>query len=196
MRTAYLLDLDGTLTTVELLPLIAREVGLQQRIGELTRRTMAGEIPFYDSLRLRVDLLCDVPLSDVHEVVAAVPLHERLWQWASERADRCWIVTSNLDIWIAPLVQRIGLPVYSSAAHLDGDRVRLDRILVKQDVLSGFRSWRTVMIGDGANDAGILSEADVGVAAALLHPLAPVVLGAADYVAHEEEALCRLLSRL
>lgn len=196
VRTAYLLDLDGTLTTVELLPLIAREVGLEQRVADLTRRTMAGELAFYDSLRRRVEMLADVPLATVHEIVSSVPVHEQLLGWARQRADQCWIVTSNLDVWISPLLARLGLPAYSSTAHVENGRVCLDTVLVKPDVLADFATWRTVMVGDGANDAGIMAQADIGVASALMHPPAPVVIEAADYLALEEETLCHLLSRL
>ena len=55
-RTAFLFDLDGTITATELLPLIAREIGLGEDMAAATRRAMSGLEPFPDSLRARVEL--------------------------------------------------------------------------------------------------------------------------------------------
>lgn len=196
MQTAYLFDLDGTLTSVELLPLIAREVGLEQPIRELTERTMAGEIAFPESFRHRVHLLSEVPTETVAEIVCAAPVHDQLLAWVAENREQCWVVTSNLDCWVAPWLRQNQLRGFTSSSSITEGRVSIHEILYKQDVLSQFEGMRTVMVGDGANDAEILMEADVGVANALVHPVPDVVLEVADYLAHTEESLCTLLTRL
>lgn len=193
-RTAYLFDLDGTLTATELLPLIAVEVGLSEQIGALTSATMAGEVPFDASFTRRVELLGGVPVQRVAEIVEAAPVMTRLLAWIGERRDHCWVVTGNLDCWVQPWLDRHGLRGFTSTAHIDRGRVHVGRILRKESVLRHFSGMRTVMIGDGANDAQIISQADVGIACAILHPVPPVVIEVADYVVMDEEVLCRTLS--
>jgi soluble P-type ATPase len=79
---------------------------------------------------------------------------------------------------------------------VEDGRTTVESILTKSEVLAHFRGARTVMVGDGANDAEILREASVGVACALTRPVPRVVMEVADYMVADEEGLCRLLSRL
>lgn len=194
--TVYLFDLDGTLTAAELLPLIAREVGLEAEIAALTEATMAGEVPFDASFRRRVDLLSGIPVSRVADIVAGAPVLDSLLSWVTARADRCWVVTGNLDCWVRPWLDRHGLRGFASTARVEQGRVHVGQILRKESVLTHFSGARTVMVGDGANDAQIISQATVGIASAVVHDVPRVVLEVADFVAMDEEVLCRTLSRL
>ena len=196
MTTAYLFDLDGTLTSVELLPLIAREIGLEESMGELTRATMAGEIAFPESFSRRVAMLSHVPTKAVAEIVRSAPVHRQLLDWVLVHKEQCWVVTSNLDVWIEPWLQKYGLKGFSSTSRMTNGVISIDEILYKQDVLAHFDGFRTVIVGDGANDAEIIHEVDIGVANELVHPAPEVVLEVADYLARTEESLCRLLARL
>ncbi|HEX4402414.1 MAG TPA: HAD-IB family phosphatase [Galbitalea sp.] len=193
----YLFDLDGTLTREELLPKIAVAAGLPS-IEELTRRTMAGEIPFQESFRRRVELLSRVPVELIAEVVASAPIHERLMDWISDHREQCWVVTGNIDRWVMPWLDHWGLRAFTSTSSFVDNRVRLapDGILEKIDVLSNFAGYRTVMVGDGANDAAIVGAVDFGIAAQLIHAAPDVLIESADCIVNSEESLCRVLSRL
>lgn len=195
--TVFLFDFDGTITAAELLPLIAREVGLEEQIGALTRDTMDGRLPFDESFRSRVELLRATPIARVAEIVAEAPVFPRLLDWIVEHRDRCWVVTGNLDCWVAGWMERHGLRCFSSTAALeDGEVAGVASVLRKESVLEQFAGRRTVMVGDGANDAQIMADADVGIGFATVHDLPPVVLEVADWVVLNEEALCRTLSQL
>lgn len=195
--TVFLFDFDGTITATELLPLIAREVGLEEEIGTLTRDTMDGRLPFDESFRNRVELLRGTPIARVAEIVAEAPVFPRLLEWIVDHRDRCWVVTGNLDCWIGGWMERHGLRFFSSTAALeDGEVAGVETILHKESVLERFAGRRTVMVGDGANDAQIMADADVGIGFATLHDLPPVVLEVADWVVLDEDALCRTLSQL
>lgn len=196
MPAVFLFDLDGTLTSVELLPLIARELGLEAAIRQMTEDTMAGKIPFDESFRKRVELIGSVPIDHVVDIVKNVPLHEELMAWVEANSDRCWVVTGNLDCWVEGWLHDHGLRGFTSTSRVDGTQVHVDQILRKEAVLDQFPDDFTVMVGDGANDAQIISDVDVGIGAAIVHPVPPVVMEVADYIVMEERPLCRLLQRL
>lgn len=194
---AFLFDFDGTLTREELLPLLADEIGLGG-IRDLTARTMQGELNFDQSFRMRVNMLADVSLSTVAEIVLAVPLQPQLMDWICERRDRCWIVTGNLDCWVAPWLDEWGLRGFSSTSILENGRVGIAPrgILDKTTVLRCFPNNPTTMVGDGANDAGIVRQSNFGIAAQFVHTAPDLLLSSADCIVNEEGALCRILSRL
>ncbi|MFT4284218.1 MAG: HAD-IB family phosphatase [Protaetiibacter sp.] len=194
--TVYLFDLDGTLTRQELLPLIAQRAGVSG-MAELTRRTVAGEIPFRESFRRRVEMLADVPVELVAEVVLGVPVHEQLMAWVLERREHCRVVTGNLDCWVGPWLRHWGLEGYTSRSRVEDGRVSLEvgGILEKASVLAEFDGYRTAMVGDGANDAELVRDADLGIAAQLVHTAPEVLIECADVIVNDEETLCRILSR-
>jgi len=196
-ETAYLFDLDGTVTTEELLPKIARAADLPD-IDELTRRTMAGEIPFQESFRRRVSMLSRVPVEVVAEIILAVPVHQQLMAWIQERRDQVWIVTGNVDRWVQPWLDHWGLRGFASTSAIVDGALTLPTggILEKASVLSQFTGRMRVMTGDGANDAEIVRAADFGIASQLVHAAPEVLVESADCIVNDEEALCRVLSRL
>jgi phosphoserine phosphatase len=190
----FLFDLDGTITRQEILPEIARVIGLEAEIDELTRRTMAGELPFESSLRRRVDILSRVPVSLVREIVGAVDIDPDIEAFLADNRDRCTIVTGNLDVWIADLVARLGVPCRSSMARIASDRVvELTSVLDKVDVVEEFPGV-ICCIGDGYNDLGLMAAADLGIAYGGVHAPAPGLLEVATHAVYDPVRLCEILS--
>jgi len=198
--TAFCFDLDGTLTSTEILPCIAAELGIAGEIATLTRLTMDGHVPFEDSMRLRTLILGQVPLVRVHEIIEAVPLSAELQSFVRDNADRCFVVTGNLDVWIAPMVARLGCRAFSSSAVVTPSGVQLHSILAKDDAVRLLRRQggyeRIVAVGDGANDVPMLREADIGVAYGGVHAPAPQTIAVADIVVNDASSLCKLLKAL
>lgn len=196
MKKAYLFDLDGTLIASELLPAIGAELGLYDEINELTVATMAGDIPFDQSFRYRVELLESVPEHRVAEIILSQPMHNDLMDWVLANKDVCWIVTGNLDCWVNPWLEKYGLRGYSSLAKRENGKLVVSSILHKASVLSDFEDYITCFVGDGANDAEIMRNADIAIACSLIHPASSMLLEVADFVVMKETTLCRILSRL
>jgi phosphoserine phosphatase len=200
MSTAYCFDLDGTVTTTEILPSIASELGVASEIATLTRLTMDGRVSFEDSLRLRALILGQVPLERIHEIIREIPLDSRIAAFIDEHRANCFIVTGNLDLWIAPMAARLGCGIYSSQAQLDRSRLRLTHVLDKAEAVADIRRAhgfeRIVAVGDGANDVPMLREADIGISFGGVHTPGQGVVNASDYVIHEGESLCTLLKAL
>jgi phosphoserine phosphatase len=147
---------------------------------------------------MRVEMLSTVPVELVAEVILSLPVHEQLMSWIGERRDDVRVVTGNVDRWVQPWLDHHDLVGYSSKSEMVDGTLRLatDGILEKSTVLADFVGVRTVMVGDGANDAQIIRDADYGIASQLIHAAPEVVLESADCIVNSEEALCRVLSRL
>ncbi len=195
----FLFDLDGTITTRETLPMIAEHFSKGMEIESVTNRTITGEIPFERSFPQRVDILKDIPVSQVAEMLRGIGLHEAVRQFIAGNAAACRVVTGNLDCWCAPLVERIGCRGYFSQAIVEDDRLKgIGRLLDKAEIVDGFRAAgeKTVFIGDGDNDYQAMSRSDVSIASGLTHTPAQSICGIADYVVADEAELITVLTDL
>ena len=200
-KTIFCFDLDGTVTRRELLPCIASEIGLVEELDTLTQVTLQGLIPFEKSFRLRCAILRQVPISRVNAVVNAIELDQNIEAFIRARAENCVIVTGNLDVWIRPIVERLGCRCFCSEGDAEGDQLMsVRRVLRKSDAIHRLRAEhpnaRIVAIGESVNDLPMFEEADVGVAYGGVHAPVASIIGAAHYVTFNGVALCRLLSTL
>jgi len=195
----FMFDLDGTVTSKETLPVIAGYFQVQEQIDELTRETIAGNIPFIESFIRRVHIMKTLSVSKIDSVLAEVPLYPKLHAFMCEHAGDCVIVTGNLDCWIHTLAKKYGVRCYSSIAAVANDQVsKIIDILKKEEVVSSYQKTghRVVFVGEGNNDMEAMRIADLSVAAGLTHYPAKSVLTVADYLVFNEDALCRLLNQL
>ncbi len=196
MNSIFLFDLDGTITRNELLPLIGEKIGLFAELTKLTDDTMQGLIPFDQSFKKRVTMLNQIKLADIQEIVLNAPCFEDLLDFIKSNRDRSFVVTGNLDIWIQPWLEKHGLRGFMSESEIVGESYSVRKILRKESVLQNFSSKRTIMVGDGANDARIMELSNIGIGSEMTHKVSPVLWEHANYIVKEEGALCRLLTRL
>lgn len=199
MKTAFCFDLDGTITTEEILPLLAREVGLYEEISALTDATINGIIPFQKSFMLRCRLLREIPISRVRQIISTVGLHDKIVRFIQNRPDDCFIITGNLDVWVEDLAHTIGGNLFSSTASEENDTLQtIETVINKGDIVVNLKDRydRIVAVGDGMGDVGMFEKADVRIAYGGVHNPIQTLVELSDYVIFNETALCRTLDTL
>jgi HAD superfamily phosphoserine phosphatase-like hydrolase len=197
--TAFCFDLDGVVTSQELLPLIAEELGYYEEMKALTDATIKGVIPFESSFRLRCRILSDVPINRVREIVRQVCLHPRIVSFLHSHTDNAFIITGNLDVWIADLLRDLRVGCYSSIGIIDGDKLTgVQKVLNKGDAVNVLRQRfdRIVAVGDGMGDVTMFEKADVRIAFGAVHPPIESLVQLSDFLCFSEEALCQTLNTL
>jgi phosphoserine phosphatase len=195
----FAFDLDGTITRSELLPMIASELNLEHEMRLLTQLTMSGTIPFEDSFRLRFAILRSAGIDRIRSIVSEVEFDPYIEAFIKENRDRCFVVTGNLDVWIQPLIERLGCTFFTSTASVDDGRITgLASVMRKSfpglELKQRFK--RLVAIGDGFNDIPMFDIADIGIAYSGVHMAPDALVSVSDYVALDGRSLCRLLSTL
>lgn len=194
-----LFDLDGTITAQETLPVIARHFGVEEKITELTAQTVQGNVPFIESFIRRVNILGGLPVSEISELLAKVPLYPMLYEFIQQHKEDCIVVTGNLSCWCQGLQERLQCRTYCSEAEVvDNKVVKLNSILRKEQIVDLYKASgeQVVFVGDGNNDLEAMRHADISIATGLTHQPARSLYSICDYIIFNEKALCRQLSQL
>ena len=197
-KPLFVFDLDSTITKCELLPLIARSVGLDGEIEAMTESAMRGNSPFEQNFRNRVGLLQKVPISRVCSIVSRAPLHEEIAGFIRENPQRCIILTGNLDVWITPIIENLGM---KGRCQCSKAKVCEDRLLGVASVLDKGIACKKlphpfVAIGDGSNDISMLNAAEIGIAFAGARKPPAELIAAADMLVQDENELIEILKKL
>lgn len=194
----FLFDLDSTVTSQEILPTIAKKVGIYEKMSSLTESTMRGEMPFKQSFLQRVELLKHIPVSEVRQMVAEIQLNELLVDFIRNHQDICYIVTGNLDVWIEDLVQKIGMErnTFCSKALVRDDYIQDVFSIVDKNAVVSQMVLPFVAVGDGNNDAEMIEAAAIGIGYGGVREIAPSVLACAGYAIYNEKTLVEFLQRL
>ncbi|WP_105618962.1 HAD-IB family phosphatase [Vallitalea okinawensis] len=194
----FLFDLDATITRVEILPELSRELGMYDKMRDLTEKTMRGEIPFRDSFLERVNLLKNLPISQVADFVENIPLNDKLADFIMNNNERCYIVTGNLDVWIQRLMIKLKVSNHvfcSTTSHKEDKLLKVNSVIDKAKVIEQFIS-PVVAVGDGSNDSEMIGMAQIGIGYGGVRPVAYSTLCNSKFAIYEEGKLCQFLQRL
>jgi HAD superfamily phosphoserine phosphatase-like hydrolase len=196
MKSVFLFDFDGTISKKEMLPLIAKNTNSIAEISRLTEDTIQGKITFKESFLKRVKLLEQIPLEIIQSIFLEAPVNLKLLSWIKEHRELCFVVTGQLDIWIKPWLEKHELIGFYSEASVTTEGIKVNKIIDKGAVISNFVGREVVMVGDGANDVSLMEKANISIGTEIVHKVPAMVWEVADLVVWEEDALCRILSRL
>lgn len=195
----FAFDLDGTITKVETLPLLAAELDLAEEMKLLTDLTLSGKIPFERSFRMRYLILRNIPLKRIQTIMDGVELDEDIAAFIRENKNQCAVVTGNLDCWIEPIVAKLGCESFSSTSELDEKNIPvLKKILDKGAAIRALKKFsdKVIAIGESFNDVPMFEEANFSIAYGGVHSPVSAAISVSDYVVFDGGALCRLLKML
>ncbi len=197
-RYVFLFDLDSTVTKQEILPTISKQLGIYEKMCTLTESTMKGEVPFKQSFMQRVELLKEIPVSEVSRMIEDIQLNKKLVEFIKRNEDRCYIVTGNLDVWIENLIKKLGMErnTFCSKALVKNDYIEDVFSIVDKNAVVSQMVLPFIAVGDGNNDAEMIEAADVGIGYGGVRNIAPAVLDCASHAIYDEDKLVEFLERL
>lgn len=174
------LDMDSTFIQQEVIDLLASHAGVGEQIASITERSMHGEMDFRASLAERVTLLAGLPISVLESVRREISLSlgaQKMVDSLHAAGHKVAIVSGGFENVIAPILTEARVDYFRAntleieKGFLTGKTVGpiIDRLAKKQYVqeLAGQLSIplsRTVAIGDGANDLGMMEIAGLSIA--------------------------------
>ena len=192
-------DVDSTLINEEAIELLAEHSGNREKVAEITERSMRGEIDFSTSLIERVATLQGLPESVLEQTskrLTPTKGASELIQEIHARGGKAAAVSGGFIQLLNGLKRELDLD-YAQANTLGVDNGKLTGEVVGELVnreakAKYLKLWaeendiplaRTLAIGDGANDLGMMAIAGVSVAFCAK----PIVRQSADVVIDERD---------
>ncbi len=173
-------DFDSTLMDGETIDFLARPLGLEEKVAEITERAMRGELDFFESLTTRVTLLRGLEEQKVDEICHNLPFMPGARETIAELKKRGFTVVvfsggfRNATSYAREI---LGYDAdFSNILHakdgrltgLVGGDMMFDfskgDMLVRIQNLLGISEADTLVVGDGANDRSMFAHAATRVA--------------------------------
>lgn len=173
-------DMESTIIENEMLDDLAAMAGIGERIADITRRAMNGEIGFEGALKERVGLLGGLPSSMLDEAAKGIrimPGAPELVATMRKHGATCALVSGGFRFFTGMIRERLNFNLdQANELLLAGDKLAgtvREPILGREAKLEalthlaterGLSLAQTMAVGDGANDLAMLKAAGAGVA--------------------------------
>lgn len=180
-KKLFLADMDSTMIGQECIDELADYAGLKAHVAGITERAMRGEIEFEPALRERVALLKGLPVGTIDEVlkkrITPTPGGRELVATMRAHGAYTCLISGGFTLFTSAVTAMIGFqenranelkvedgkltgevaePILGRAAKL-ATLVELREAFDLDDV-------DTLVVGDGANDLGMIQQAGLGIA--------------------------------
>jgi phosphoserine phosphatase len=179
-KRLLLADMDSTIVTSETLDEIAAFAGLKERIAEITKRSMNGEMDFRTALIERVGMLAGLPVSALERTWEATALTggaRALVATMRAHGAHCALVSGGFTFFTSRVKDLVGFDWHQSNTLIEADgkltgkvgEPILDRdaklaALTRMAAEQGLPLEAALTVGDGANDLAMIQAAGLGVA--------------------------------
>jgi phosphoserine phosphatase len=180
-KKLFLADMDSTMIGQECIDELADFAGLKAHVAAITERAMRGEIEFESALRERVALLKGLPVGVVDEVLAKriTPTPGGRELVATMRAHGAYtcLISGGFTLFTGAVAAMLGFQENRSNELLVEDGKLSGKVAepilghaAKLATLNELREafdlddLDTLVVGDGANDLGMIQRAGLGVA--------------------------------
>jgi phosphoserine phosphatase len=197
-KKLFLADMDSTMIGQECIDELADFAGLKAHVAGITERAMRGEIAFEPALRERVALLKGLPVGVVDEVlkqrITATPGGRELVMTMRAHGAYTCLISGGFTLFTNAVAAMVGFqenranelkvadgkltgevtePILGRAAKL--------ATLIELREAFDLDNLDTLVVGDGANDLGMIEAAGLGVA---YHAKPAVAAAAAARIDH------------
>src|SRR6201994_4868897 len=180
-KKLLLADMDSTMIGQECIDELADFAGLKAHVAAITERAMRGEIAFEPALRERVALLKGLPVSVIDEVLKKriTPTSGGRELVATMRAHGAYtcLISGGFTLFTAAVAAMLGFQENRGNELLVEDGKLSGRVaepilgrsaklatLVELREAFDLDDLDTLVVGDGANDLGMIQRAGLGVA--------------------------------
>ncbi len=175
-----ILDMDSTCIQIECIDEIARAYGVGQQIAEITSQAMHGLLDFKQSLRKRVSLLKDAPVTILEDLRNRLPIMPGFPELVRLLQQHNWyvaIASGGFMPFVNKLKEDFNLTlVRANTFEIDGDHLTgglvgeiVDssvKVATLHELIAQYHldPLQSIAIGDGANDLPMINEAGIGFA--------------------------------
>ncbi len=173
-------DVDSTLINDEAIELLAARAGKREEVAEVTERAMRGELDFEASLRQRVLTLKGLNASVLEEVsreLSPTKGAKELIAAIHSRGGKAAAVSGGFIQLLAPVKEKLGFDIEraNTLEVVDGKLTGqvIGKVIDRQAKADALSEWaellavdqsKTIAVGDGANDLGMMEIAGLSVA--------------------------------
>jgi phosphoserine phosphatase len=180
-KKLLLADMDSTMIEQECIDELADEAGVGERVAAITARAMNGELDFQGALRERVALLKGLPVEAIDRVlerrITPMPGGTTLVATMKANGARTALISGGFTAFSGPVAAMLGFDEHransllSENGHLTGGVAepilgREAKVAALREITAGIgiTPLDAIVVGDGANDLGMLALAGTGVA--------------------------------
>ena len=173
-------DVDSTLIEDEVIELLAEAAGKRAEVAEVTERAMRGELDFADSLRERVSTLSGLPVSVIDETYERIRITrgaQVLIDHIHANGGKVAAVSGGFSQLLEPLAAKLGLDFWKANDLEIVDGLLTGKvsgaIVDREAKAAALQTWatelglgldKTIAVGDGANDLGMMEISGLSVA--------------------------------
>jgi phosphoserine phosphatase len=180
-KKLLLADMDSTMIEQECIDELAAEIGVGERVADITARAMNGELDFEAALDERVSLLAGMEVAVIDRVLAnrisMAKGGRRLIRTMKANGAHCALISGGFTAFADQVAAELGFDqaqanvLLAENGKLTGKvqkpvlgREAKVRALESLADRQGLDLSQTMAVGDGANDLGMLHRAGTGVA--------------------------------